>query len=391
MKFEEIEIGQKAEIKHQISQSDIHKFVELTGDDNKLHVNKEYAQKTSFKKPVAHGMLGASFISTIIGTKLPGDGALWFSQNLEFLLPVRVGDMLTISAIVLGKNKREQSIELKTDIVNQNKQLVTTGTAKVKVVEQELLSEDFENELEVKNIVVFGASGGIGISTVKKLLANGHLVFAHYNSNKEALEKLKDERSDSNLILIKADLRKSEDISDLMETVKRHSKQVDALVYATSFSVPNIDLEKVTWSDVQHQLDMHVKYPFEIINQFSSFFPDKGGSIVLLTSQTVDQPFAKLSHYTIAKSAQQGLMKSLAVDLAVKKIRVNAVSPSITDTNLNSDLPAKVKLVTAAKTPLKRLSQPNDVAQAICFLCDSEKSGFITGETIRVNGGQVML
>jgi 3-oxoacyl-[acyl-carrier protein] reductase len=91
-KFEQIQIGDKAEINHKVVQDDIDKFVELTGDDNRLHTDKEYAAKTTFKQPVVHGMLGASFISTIIGTRLPGDGALWFSQSLEFLLPVRVGD-----------------------------------------------------------------------------------------------------------------------------------------------------------------------------------------------------------------------------------------------------------------------------------------------------------
>ena len=84
LSYEEIKLGDSAKIKHKITQSDIEKFVDLTGDDNKLHVNEEYASTTSLKKPVAHGMLGASFISTIIGTKLPGDGALWYSQNLEF-------------------------------------------------------------------------------------------------------------------------------------------------------------------------------------------------------------------------------------------------------------------------------------------------------------------
>ena len=80
--YREIKIGDKAEIKHTITQIDIDKFVDLTGDDNKLHVDEEYVSTTSFKKPVVHGMLGASFISTLIGTKLPGDGALWYAQNL---------------------------------------------------------------------------------------------------------------------------------------------------------------------------------------------------------------------------------------------------------------------------------------------------------------------
>ena len=127
-KFDSILVGDKAELIHVITQSDINQFVKLTGDDNKLHVDEEYASTTSFKKPVAHGMLGASFISTIIGTKLPGDGALWFSQNLEFLKPVRVGDELRITAEVIKKIDRTKTIELQTDIYNQHKQKVTTGT-----------------------------------------------------------------------------------------------------------------------------------------------------------------------------------------------------------------------------------------------------------------------
>jgi 3-oxoacyl-[acyl-carrier protein] reductase len=88
-RFDEIKVGDIAELDHTVTQKDIERFVELTGDDNRLHNDAGYAAKTSFKKPVVHGMLVASFISTVIGTKLPGDGALWFAQNLEFLLPVR--------------------------------------------------------------------------------------------------------------------------------------------------------------------------------------------------------------------------------------------------------------------------------------------------------------
>ena len=113
--YKNINIGDSASVKHTISQNDIEKFVDLTGDDNKLHIDKEFAQKTEFKKPVVHGMLGASFISTLIGTKLPGDGALWYSQTLEFLRPVRVGDTITVNSVVIQKNDKLSSIELKTN------------------------------------------------------------------------------------------------------------------------------------------------------------------------------------------------------------------------------------------------------------------------------------
>lgn len=70
MKYEEIQVGTTQQLTHTITQADIEKFVDLSGDDNKLHVDKAFAARTSFKKPVVHGMIGASFISTVIGTKL---------------------------------------------------------------------------------------------------------------------------------------------------------------------------------------------------------------------------------------------------------------------------------------------------------------------------------
>ena len=159
--YKEIKIGDKAEIKHKITQIDIDKFVDLTGDNNKLHVDSEYASTTSFKKPVAHGMLGASFISTLIGTKLPGDGALWYAQNLEFLHPVRIGDELRITAEVIKKINRTKTIEMQTVIYNQNKQKVTTGTAKVKLVEPAKQKEKENKTKPKKTALIIGATGGI--------------------------------------------------------------------------------------------------------------------------------------------------------------------------------------------------------------------------------------
>src|ERR1700733_14756630 len=104
-RFDDIKIGDKAELKHLITQDDISKFVELTGDDNKLHIDAEYAQNKSFKKPVAHGMLAASFFSIFIGKKIPGDGHFWFSKTIDFLFPEKIGDEKTVKAKVLKKNE----------------------------------------------------------------------------------------------------------------------------------------------------------------------------------------------------------------------------------------------------------------------------------------------
>ncbi|WP_407556127.1 SDR family oxidoreductase [Winogradskyella sp. 4-2091] len=393
MTYSEIFIGQTAEVVHTITAKDIDKFAELTGDDNRLHVDATYAKKTAFKKQVAHGMLGASFISTVIGTKLPGDGALWFSQSLEFLLPVRIGDTITVIAEVLKKNDREESIELSTVIFNQNKQKVTTGNAKVKIIPFEKVEEQSIEQLKdtPKIALIVGASGGIGLEVTRQLLDAGFHVIGHYNSNKTGLLNLRNTlKEPERLRIIQSDLTSKDGVEHILDAVNRYTDVLDALVYTSSPSIPNIDFQLLDWSDFAIQIKLHVEIPFLLTQKLENHLAKRQAGVVFITTQSIEQPFAKLAHYTTAKGALLGLTKSLATDLASKKIRVNAVSPSIADTDLNADLPKKIKLLTAAKTPLKRLAAPDDIAQAIVFLADSSKSGFITGETIRINGGQVM-
>jgi 3-hydroxybutyryl-CoA dehydratase len=92
MFFEELNVGQSAETIRVVTQADIAAFAEVSGDRNAVHLNPDYAAQSSFKGVVAHGMLSASFISGVLGTKLPGEGTIYISQSLRFLAPVRPGD-----------------------------------------------------------------------------------------------------------------------------------------------------------------------------------------------------------------------------------------------------------------------------------------------------------
>jgi 3-oxoacyl-[acyl-carrier protein] reductase len=178
-------IGQTAECFHKVTEDDIKKFTELSGDNNRLHVDFEFASKTEFKRPVAHGMLGASFISTLIGTQLPGDGALWFASNIEFLLPVFAGDDLTIRAKVIQIDDRNRIIELQTSIYNQHRQLVTDGTAKVKIVvpPKKIIASPIIDSPGIT--LVLGGSGMIGKEVCIALALDGHSLAIQYNSNQK--------------------------------------------------------------------------------------------------------------------------------------------------------------------------------------------------------------
>jgi len=392
-RYFKINLGDTASITHTITNSDIQKFVELTGDDNRLHVDEEFANKTSFKKPVAHGMIGASFISTIIGTKIPGDGALWYSQNLEFLLPIRVGDKLTIIATVIKKIDRQNSIELQTDILNQHKQKVTTGVAKVKIIEDEPKEENRSVDNE-KIVLIVGATGGIGSQTARTLAKEGYSLILHYFSNKTQAKILKKELeklTDKKIIIIKANILEETDISNMVSEIKRYFKNISAFVNASTLHFGNIKLENMVWSDISSQIDINIKSNFNIVQKIMPLMQEnKYGKIVFMTTQATEQYNNEWLHYITSKSALNGFAKALATELAPKGIRVNLVSAGMTNTNLISDIPEKLKLITAARTPLRRLAEPQDIANTISYLV-SEKSDFLTGETIRVNGGQVMI
>lgn len=394
-KIEQFEIGNKAEIIHIISKEDIDKFIDLTGDDNKLHYDHEFAALTNYTEPVAHGMLSASFISTIIGTKLPGDGALWISQSLKFLLPVRIGDKIKIVAIVKDINTKNNLLTLSTNIYNQDKNLVISGEAEVKIITKKV-KKGFKNIIEKENKValIIGGSGGIGSEVCKLLSDDGYQLAIHYNNNKNKAYSIKNYITNNRktAFVFKANILHQDDISDMINTVIKRMGHIDILVNCATVSVPNVKFESIEWDQIQNHFNINVKSNFMLTQEIIDHFKyNNGGKIVFLTSQITDNvPPSDWMPYIVGKYSLNGFAKSLAVDLAKYNINVNLVSPGLTDTKLISNMPEKYKLIMAAKTPLKRLADPKDIANIISFLI-SEKSNYLTGETIRVNGGQNML
>ncbi len=112
--FDEIKLGQTAIFGKTVTEADILTFAAVSGDTNPVHLNEDFAKPTMFKTRIAHGMLSASFISTVIGTKLPGPGCIYVSQSLRFKAPVRIGDTVTARAEVIGLIPEKRRLKLKT-------------------------------------------------------------------------------------------------------------------------------------------------------------------------------------------------------------------------------------------------------------------------------------
>jgi 3-hydroxybutyryl-CoA dehydratase len=129
--FESVRVGDQARLSRSISEQDVEAFARLTGDFNPLHMDAAYAEKTAFGGRVAHGMLTASFLSTVVGMLLPGEGALYLSQELNFKKPVMIGDIIEITATVVQKVESTRMLVLDMSVANQNSQVVLKGKATV--------------------------------------------------------------------------------------------------------------------------------------------------------------------------------------------------------------------------------------------------------------------
>ncbi|MBN1136739.1 MAG: MaoC family dehydratase [Anaerolineae bacterium] len=122
-------VGEQASLAKTVSEADVATFAELIGDFNPLHVDDEYARKSRFGRRIAHGMFSGGLISAVLGNKLPGAGAIYLSQQIEFLAPVYIGDTITAIVKVTAWRPDKRIITLKTDCYNQDERQVVTGKA----------------------------------------------------------------------------------------------------------------------------------------------------------------------------------------------------------------------------------------------------------------------
>lgn len=123
----EFQPGQRASFTKTVTEADVYAFAGITGDFNPLHVNAEYARRSRFGERIAHGMLTAGLISTVLGMRLPGPGGIYLSQSLKFLQPVKFGDTVTATVEVVSYRTEKRILTLRTACTNQRGDAVAEG------------------------------------------------------------------------------------------------------------------------------------------------------------------------------------------------------------------------------------------------------------------------
>lgn len=136
MRFEELAVGQAATLERTVQDADVVAYAGITGDDNPVHLDEAVAAASRFGGRIAHGMLGAGYISAAIGTRLPGPGSIYLGQTLRFTAPVRIGDTVTTRVEVLELIPEKRRVKLGTRCTNQQGTTVIEGEALVMVPDE---------------------------------------------------------------------------------------------------------------------------------------------------------------------------------------------------------------------------------------------------------------
>jgi 3-oxoacyl-[acyl-carrier protein] reductase len=393
-----LSIGHSDSVVKTITKEDVDAFAALSGDYNALHVDDEFAARTEFEQRVVHGFLHASLLSTLVGMKIPGPGALYLSQTIEFTRPVFIGDTVKVVGTVTAIERETRVIIIKTEITNQHGQTVLDGEAKVKVLRladpgsnQQRKASSMSDLLSGQVALVTGASRGIGRSIAKTLAGHGAKVWLNYHRSEAAARSIASEiEADGGACaLVRADVTQREQIVGMLGEVTRRDR-LDILVNNAGPKIQSAAFEELAWSDMQAAFEQIVGSVFQVTHAaLPSLKQTRGRIINVLTSAIVGRTAYNWLPYVTAKSALLGLSKNLAQELGPSGVRVNMVSPSMTDTDLVANVPERVRQMMVSRTPLRRLANVDDVAGAVLFLA-SPYSDFMTGDNLLVTGGEVM-
>lgn len=247
-------------------------------------------------------------------------------------------------------------------------------------------------DLKGKVALVTGASRGIGRAVAVELARGGASVALNYAGNEAAANEalgLVQAAGAPKAILLKFDVADPAACTAAVERVVAELGALNVLVNNAGIAIDQL-LMRLKDEDWNRQLAVNLTGSFNLMRAVARpMMKAKGGSIVNLTSVVGEMGNAGQAAYSATKAGLEGLTKSVARELASRNVRVNAVAPGFIDTDMTSALPEAAKTKMLEMIPLARLGSAQDVAHAVAYLA-SDLSSYVTGETLRVNGGMYM-
>ena len=241
--------------------------------------------------------------------------------------------------------------------------------------------------LENKNIIVTGASGGIGNAIIKKLYEAGANILAS-GTRIEKLEELK--KNFEGIRILKFDISQSDKIEEFIENAtNKLGGSLDGIVNNAGITQDNLAI-RMSLDEWQKVININLTSTF-LMSKFAikKMLKNKSGKIVNITSVVGHTGNLGQANYTASKAGIVAMSKSLAIEYAKKNININCISPGFIKTVMTDKIDDKFKEIIVSKIPSARLGEPDDIANAVLFL-SSDQSNYINGETLHVNGGMYM-
>ncbi|KMM38647.1 elongation factor P 5-aminopentanone reductase [Guptibacillus hwajinpoensis] len=233
----------------------------------------------------------------------------------------------------------------------------------------------------MKNILITGASGGIGKAVAEQFLSKDHKIFAHYHSNMKSITALKHKNPEASIIPVKADLSCSNGIEALINEVP----EVDTLILNAGNSFNGL-LTDMTDQEIDEMIHLHLTSSIKLARHYTkNMVQKKSGSIIVVSSVFGISGASCEVVYSSVKGGLNAFVKGLAKELGPSGIRVNAVAPGYISTAMNASLMEEDERALLDEIPLGRPGKPHEVASLISFL-DSDQAAYITGQIITVDG-----
>ena len=243
------------------------------------------------------------------------------------------------------------------------------------------------NDLKENNIIVTGATGGIGNSIIKRLYNAGANILATGTKN-EKLEELK--KKFQNIQTLKFDISQTDNLENFIEdATEKLGGKLDCIVNNAGITQDNLAI-RMSIEEWKKVIDINLTSTF-LISRFAikKMLKNKKGKIVNITSVVGHTGNLGQTNYTASKAGIIAMSKSLSIEYAKKNININCISPGFIKTAMTEKIDDKFKEIIVSKIPSGRLGEPEDIANAVLFLV-SDQSDYINGETLHVNGGMYM-
>lgn len=404
--FDELAIGDSAELSCVLTQRDIGLFAVVSGDVNPAHLDPEFAERSRFHGVIGHGMWGGALISAVLGTRLPGPGTIYLGQELRFKRPVRPGDAITARVTVRELRADRGIAVLDCECVNQFGETVISGGAEVLAprerVEwnpQRLPSASLHQggpdplDLSGKRGLIVGIANDQSIAygcAVALQAAGAELAITYLNEKAEPHVRPLAEALRAPLIL-PCDVREPGQLEAVFAAIERDWGRLDFVLHSIAFA-PREDLHGrvVDASAAGFAQAMDVScHSFLRMAKLAEPLMREGGTLLTVSFYGSSRV---VEHYNLmgpVKAALESSVRYVAAELGPKGIRAHAISPGPIRTRAASGIDRFDELLAdaAARVPARQLADIADVGQLARYLV-SDAAKRITGTVIPVDGGQ---